>query len=291
MTRCRPILLGLTILALFSGCSSDNKPQTAAEYDRRQSARHAPGPESPPAVATTPPAAPPAVAASPQPLRGTVRETMDSGGYTYMRVDTDHGQAWVAATQMKVAVGDTVTLAGAMPMKDFHSNTLDRTFDEILFAASAVVGDGASAPPAPAPAAGLPPGHPAIGNAGGSSGTPSPASVKAGDIARLAGGQTVAELFVRKADLVGKRVRLRGRVVKANRGIMGKNWMHIQDGTGDSGSNDLTVTSVDGYAAPGVTVVVEGTLGVDKNIGAGYVFPVIIEDAVIKPEPADAAGP
>ncbi len=107
---------------------------------------------------------------------------------------------------------------------------------------------------------------------------------------KVAGGQTVAELFARKTDLVDKRVRLRGRVVKANRGIMGKNWLHIQDGTGDSGSNDLTVTSVDGYAAPGATVIVEGTLGVDKDIGAGYFFPVIIEDAVIKTEPADAVG-
>ena len=90
-----------------------------------------------------------------------------------------------------------------------------------------------------------------------------------------------------KADLNGKPVKLRARVVKASRGIMGKNWLHLRDGTGEASQNDVTVTSVDGYAAPGAVVVVEGTLGVDKDIGAGYFFPVIIENAriIIEAEP------
>jgi len=94
----------------------------------------------------------------------------------------------------------------------------------------------------------------------------------------------VAELFAGKADLVGKRVTIRARVVKASRGIMGKNWMHIQDGTGEAGSNDVTVTSAEAFASVGTIVVVEGTLQADKNIGAGYVFAVLIEGAKVTPE-------
>ena len=100
----------------------------------------------------------------------------------------------------------------------------------------------------------------------------------------------MAELFAAKADLVGKRVKIRARVVKATRGIMGKNWMHIRDGTGEAQSNDVTVTSADAFAPVGTIVVVEGTLQADKNIGAGYVFAVLIEDAKVTPEasrPAD----
>ncbi len=100
---------------------------------------------------------------------------------------------------------------------------------------------------------------------------------------------TVAELFADKADLVDKPVKIRARVVKATRGIMGKNWMHIQDGTGEAGSNDVTVTSVKEFAPVGTIIVVEGTLQADKNIGAGYVFAVLIEATKVTAEPSKAA--
>ncbi len=77
-------------------------------------------------------------------------------------------------------------------------------------------------------------------------------------------------------------------MVKANKGIMGKNWLHLQDGTGQQGTNDITVTSKTEYAGPGTVVVVEGTLAMDKDVGSGYFYPVIIEEASITPEPTDS---
>lgn len=82
-------------------------------------------------------------------VAGTVAETMDAAGYTYMRLTTDHGDVWVAAMQMPVAVGNRVEASGST-MPGFHSNTLNRTFDQIVFAQSAhVVGAGGRAAPAP----------------------------------------------------------------------------------------------------------------------------------------------
>lgn len=90
-------------------------------------------------------AADPAGGGSPL-VTGTVAETMDAASYTYMRLTTANGDVWVAAMQMPVAVGNQVEASGSM-MPGFHSNTLNRTFDQIVFASSArVVGAGSPAP-------------------------------------------------------------------------------------------------------------------------------------------------
>ena len=73
------------------------------------------------------------------------------------------------------------------------------------------------------------------------------------------------------------------KVVKSLSGIMGTNWLHIQDGTGEPGANDLTVTS-DTVAPVGATVLVEGVLVLDKDFGSGYRYAVIVENAEVVAE-------
>jgi hypothetical protein len=92
--------------------------------------------------------------------------------------------------------------------------------------------------------------------------------------------KTVAEIWADRAQLDGKSVTLRGVVVKVNEGVMGKNWIHLQDGSGDDaqGTFDITVTSAD-MARAGDTVTITGTVRINKNVGAGYSYPVLIEDA------------
>ena len=95
-------------------------------------------------------------------------------------------------------------------------------------------------------------------------------------------GYTVAELHAKAASLNKQKVTVRGEVVKVNPNIMGKNWIHIQDGTGDPAKNtyDLVVTSAD-TAKVGDIISVEGTLAADKDFGFGYKYDVIVEDAVL----------
>ena len=125
-------------------------------------------------AAGAPPVAVAPTAEAPSPLppgarHGTVRETMNSGGYTYLRVDGDGSSAWIAVPVTTVAVGDVVDVSPGSEMPGFHSRTLDRTFDQITFAPGIrVVRGGVARPSAPAVAAptapgALPPGHPPIG--------------------------------------------------------------------------------------------------------------------------------
>ena len=203
---------------------------------------------------------------------GNVVETMDAGGYTYVKVDTGSETLWAAAPQFSVKVGDPVVIPQGMPMKNFHSKTLERDFDLIYFVDSVLVG-GESAAAAKA----MPEGHPTIDTAKASE------SVDLSDVKPAESGKTVETLYSGKDELAGKEVTLRGKVVKFSPQIMGKNWIHIQDGTGEEGNNDLTVTT-DSTAQIGDTVLVTGVLTKDKDFGYGYQYPLIIEDAKIEVE-------
>jgi hypothetical protein len=103
-------------------------------------------------------------------------------------------------------------------------------------------------------------------------------------IAKAENGQTVGELYADKAKYAGKPVTVRGKVVKTNENIMGRSWVHVRDGSGEEGKNDLTVTTKDPVPDVGDMVVVSGTLATDKDLGAGYSYEVIIEDAKIVTE-------
>jgi DNA/RNA endonuclease YhcR with UshA esterase domain len=92
--------------------------------------------------------------------------------------------------------------------------------------------------------------------------------------------KTVAALYKEKASLAGKLVRVEGKVVKVNNNIMGRNFLHVQDGTGAKDSNDVTITSKD-TAVIGDRISVVGRVTVDKDFGAGYAYPILLEEASI----------
>ena len=197
-----------------------------------------------------------------------VLETMNGGGYTYVQVKTDSGVIWAAGPEAAIKVGDRVNLGDGMLMSDFHSETLNRTFEEIYFVGGIkVVGGGSSAP--------------AMVSAHGAG--DAPAAVEIGNVKKADGGSTIAELFAGKSDLAGKTVLVRGRVVKYTANIMGRNWLHIQDGSGEAGTNDLTITT-NGTAKIGDLGLVKGTAAVDKDFGAGYSYELIVEEATVTVE-------
>jgi len=209
---------------------------------------------------------------------GTVTETMNSGGYTYVLVDTGDKSVWVAAPEFSVEVGAVVTVPSGMPMPNYHSKTLDRTFDMVYFAESVQV-QGQEGSAGASGGMQMPPGHPQMGT--GTSAPP--ADVDLSGIEKAPGGMTVAEVYAQRNDLTGKEVTVRGKVVKSLSGIMGRNWIHIQDGTGAAGENDLTVTTAKPVEV-GDLVLVKGVAAVDKDFGAGYFYPVILEEATVTVE-------
>lgn len=114
---------------------------------------------------------------------------------------------------------------------------------------------------------------------------PPPAADKAdvdlSGIAKADGGKTVEEVYKEKGTLANGKVVVRGKVVKVNPDIMGKNWLHVRDGSGGDGTNDLTVTTAGTLPDVGEVVVVTGTVVLDQDFGMGYQYPVIVQDAEI----------
>jgi hypothetical protein len=100
-------------------------------------------------------------------------------------------------------------------------------------------------------------------------------------IAKAEGGKTVEEVYTEKDALANGKVVVRGKVVKINPAIMGKNWLHVRDGSGADGTNDLTVTTTGTLPDVGEVVVVSGTVVLDQDFGMGYQYPVIVQDAEI----------
>lgn len=105
--------------------------------------------------------------------------------------------------------------------------------------------------------------------------------IEAAEKGKKADVYKVEELYAKKDKLNGKKVTVKGKVVKFSPGIMGRNWIHMQDGSGKQGTNDMTVTTND-TASIGDKVVVTGNLVTNKDFGGGYKYEVIIEEATVK---------
>lgn len=112
-----------------------------------------------------------------------------------------------------------------------------------------------------------------------------PVSKPVGKIAKASGAdaRTVEEVFANKATLKDKTVTIRGQVVKVNSAILGKNWVHLQDGSGsaDKRTNDIIVTTTD-EAKVGDVVLATGTVKTDVNVGSGYAYGVLVEQAKLR---------
>jgi len=201
-------------------------------------------------------------------LKGEVLETRNVEGYTYLRLKTAQGEVWAAVPTTAVAKGAEVTIGNPMAMENFESKTLKKTFDKIVF--GQIVEPGAR-PAAPTPAHGA---MPAAGS--------NEAVVK---VAKATGpdAKTVAEVVTGKAALKDKPVLVRGQVVKVSSGILGKNWLHLRDGSGTAanGSNDILVTTKD-TAVVGDVVNARGTVRTDVTVGPGYAYAVLIDDAALR---------
>jgi hypothetical protein len=255
-------------------------------------------------AATTPQQAPTTASAG---IRGKVTEKIDAAQYTYLKLQTAEGETWTAVPKTDKDVGAEVVVTNAVWMQNFKSNTMGRTWERIAFG---TLDDGTASAAAAigAPSGALPAGHPATTDSAqgmsaqqaasphGSAASPHdgqpqhPTPSAAADVGKIKvakasgkSGHTVAEIWLKRAALKDQKVAVRGKVVKATNGVMGKNWLHVRDGSGEGASADLTVAS-DETAAVGDTVLVTGVVHTDKDLGAGYHYDVIVEDAKIKAE-------
>ena len=199
-------------------------------------------------------------------ISGKVVETMDGGGYSYAKLEKDGKTTWVAYPTLKTRVGDKLTFRGCMEMQQFESKSLKKKFESIFFCGSP---EGKGKPEAKAAAK-------------KEKGDPS----KPIKVAKAEGpnAYTVAEIFAKRGALNGKQVVVKGMVTRVSSGIMGKNWIHLQDGTGSEKkkTNDLVVTTTAAEPEVGEIVTMTGTVAKDKNFGSGYKYDAIVEKGAFK---------
>ena len=193
---------------------------------------------------------------------GAVIETMNSGGYTYVQIDTGDEKVWAAGPVTEIKVGDKVTISRNMPMAGYHSNSLDRDFD-VLYFVGGFTGEGVGSPHNLAQA------HTSAGDQSDAAPVP--------NIRKAAGGKSIAEIIEQHEQLAEQRVKVRGKVVKYNPHIMGKDWIHIRDSSTD---DDLTITA-NADVAPGNVILAHGKIVLDKDFGYGYVYEIMMEDAEV----------
>ncbi|HZZ85091.1 MAG TPA: nucleotide-binding protein [Anaeromyxobacteraceae bacterium] len=234
-------------------------------------------------------------------LKGKLVERIDAAPYSYLKLQTAQGESWAAVPQTTAANGTELTVMNAFPMKDFESKTLNRKFPVVYFGTlagqdAAGKGPGALGGAMPAAMGGMPPQGMGGGQMppSGMGGQPpnvaaqhqgvNAAPVKVEKVAKASGAdaRSVSEIYAQKASLKEKSVTIRGQVVKFNAGVMGKNWVHLRDGSGaeEKKDNDITITTMDNVAV-GDTVTAKGTVHLDKDFGYGYAYPVIVEEAKV----------
>jgi hypothetical protein len=195
-----------------------------------------------------------------------VTEVIQGNTYTYLQVKENMQDRWIAIAKKDVNKGDVLYYDEALQMTNFHSKEIDRDFDVIYFV------NRVSETPLnqqPQMGGGMPAhsGKVAVQNA-------------EVEITKPEAEVSIADVFTNKAEYSSKEFEIRGVVVKVNEQVMGKNWVHIQDGTGAGGKFDLTITT-QADVQVGDEVVFKGKITLEKDFGAGYFYDVIMEDAAL----------
>jgi hypothetical protein len=199
-----------------------------------------------------------------EPHIAKVIDIIPAKGYTYLQVTENKKDFWIAVPAMEIEIGETVYFSRFMIMEDFRSDNIDKSFDKILFV------EDARKSPTPDEMKNI---HSGVLSS-------EKQDIK---ITPLSDGKTIHQIFSDKASLNGEVIKVKGQVVKFNKQIMKRNWIHIQDGTGGENEFDLVMTSNEEVQV-GDIITAEGKVVVDKDFGAGYFFPVMIEDAKIEKE-------
>lgn len=208
-------------------------------------------------------------------IKGKILETQDAANYTYLLLsDGNNNEMWAAIPKTKLEIGEVVVLENGTMMNNFSSKSLNKVFDKIIFASGVAKDETVSAIASNKNSI-------AAGSGGSDGNTMEFAGIKVKK-ADAGNAYSVVEVFAKSKDLNSQKVTVRGKVVKVSNNIMGKNWLHIQDGTGNVAdkSHDLVITTLENVEI-GEIVAIEGILAANKDFGYGYKYVVIIEDAKV----------
>ena len=202
-------------------------------------------------------------------ISGKVLEVKDVESYTYLRLQTKDGETWAAVNKTPVKKGADVTIENAMVMNNFESKSLKKKFDKIVFGTLGGTGTAGMSGDLAAM-------HANVGKL---------ADVEHVKVPKASGAnaRTVAEIVAKRTELKNKTVVVRGKVVKYTANVLGLNWVHLRDGSGSAKdkTDDVLVTTKD-QTKVGDVVVAKGVVHTDKDLGSGYSYKVLVEEATLQ---------
>lgn len=195
-----------------------------------------------------------------------VQDFLHASRYTYLDVMENGENYWIAIPYTEVEKGETYFYTEGVLMHNFESKEHDRVFEK-LYLVSGV----SKTPDFTASRRGD---IPAISET-------EPVLIE--EIPPIAGGKRISELFSNPAAFSDQTIIIKGQCVKVNRNIMGKNWVHLQDGSKDADNNNLDLTvSTMSEVEVGEIVVFEGKIVTNKDFGSGYRYDLMMEEATLK---------
>jgi hypothetical protein len=198
-----------------------------------------------------------------------VRAVLQTNNYTYLGVRENEDTTWLAVPKMEANPGEIYYYQGGNEMVDFKSSSLNRTFKSVWFLAG-VVSENDMLKTTSSPTSSK--------SASGSKAEESKLDLK---IEPVEGGISIGELFANPEKYSGQTVKVKGQVIKFSSSIMGKNWIHLQDGTEFEGQFDFVATT-DQIVKQGDVIVAEGKISLNKDFGYGYFYKVIMEESKIQ---------
>jgi hypothetical protein len=198
-----------------------------------------------------------------------ISEVIPGSKYVYVLVEENGRQFWISTAKKELNTGETYYYTESILKTAFESKEHNRIFDTLYLVTELVSAS-----------------HGEQMHGFSTEG----ADKEQLEIVRqsIASEQDSTSEFagrIRISDLVddpekyeGKKVELKGLCSKVNPGIMGRNWLHLQDGSKDS--YDLVITT-DEIVEKGSQITIRGVVKLHVDLGSGYVYPILVENGAL----------
>ena len=187
------------------------------------------------------------------------KEFEKAGMYTYVKVSENNDEFWVAIPDTEIEIGKEYFYKGGMKMVNFESKELNKTFETVWFLDALYKEDPNNIP-----------GH----------SKKQANQEKIEFIQQPDNGTSIEKLLSDAESFSNKEVIIKGKVVKVNRNILNRNWVHLKDGTTYNDKMEITISTND-TVKKGDIITFKGLVTLNKDFGYGYVYPVLIEDGQV----------
>ena len=195
-----------------------------------------------------------------------VKEILPTAKYVYLKVNENDEEFWIATRKQNINIGETYFYKGGLLKTNFESKEHSKIFEKIYLVTSLVKANHG--------------GNTELDKLQTEQSINKNNATSTKKIVVKSGSIKISELVENFKKYEGKIIQLSGKCIKINPNIMGRNWIHIQDGSKDN--YDLVITS-NTFVKEGSMITIKATVTLNKDFGAGYKYNLILENGIIVP--------